>query len=37
AEVRLPNGALRHTGEFNIAIQLHHDVTAEVLVTIVSE
>jgi large subunit ribosomal protein L9 len=34
AEVRLPNGALRHTGEFNIAIQLHHDV--EVLVTIVS-
>jgi large subunit ribosomal protein L9 len=37
AEVRLPNGALRHTGEFNIAIQLHHDVIAEVLVTIVSE
>ncbi|HAK35447.1 MAG TPA: 50S ribosomal protein L9 [Pantoea sp.] len=37
AEVRLPNGALRNTGEFNIAIQLHHDVTAEVLVTIVSE
>ncbi len=36
-EVRLPNGALRHTGEFNVAIQLHHDVTAEVLVTIVSE
>ncbi len=37
AEVRLPNGALRHTGEFNIAIQLHHDVVADVLVTIVSE
>ncbi|GAB3045170.1 50S ribosomal protein L9 [Acinetobacter apis] len=37
AEVRLPNGALRHTGEFNIVIQLHHDVTADVLVTIVSE
>ena len=37
AEVRLPNGALRHTGEFNIAIQLHHDVIAEVLVTIVAE
>lgn len=37
AEVRLPNGALRHTGEFNIAIQLHHDVAAEVLVTIVAE
>ena len=37
AEVRLPLGALRNTGEFNIAIQLHHDVTAEVLVTIVAE
>ena len=37
AEVRLPNGALRHTGEFNVDVQLHHDVTAEVLVTIVSE
>ncbi len=36
AEVRLPNGALRNTGEFNIAIQLHHDVVAEVLVTIVA-
>lgn len=37
SEIRLPNGALRHTGEFNVAIQLHHDVNAEVLVTIVSE
>jgi large subunit ribosomal protein L9 len=37
AEVRLPNGALRHTGEFHVAVQLHHDVTAEVLITIVSE
>lgn len=37
AEVRLPNGALRHTGEFHVAIQLHHDVTAEVLVTVVAE
>lgn len=36
-EVRLPNGALRHTGEFNIDVQLHHDVTAEVLVTVVAE
>lgn len=36
-EVRLPNGAIRHTGEFNVAVQLHHDVTAEVLVTVVSE
>ncbi len=37
SEVRLPTGALRHTGEYNVAIQLHHDVTAEVLVTIVAE
>ncbi|MDO4222616.1 MAG: 50S ribosomal protein L9 [Acinetobacter sp.] len=37
SEVRLPNGALRNIGEFNVAIQLHHDVTAEVLVTIVAE
>ncbi len=37
SEVRLPNGALRHTGEFNIAVQLHHDVMAEVLVTIIAE
>lgn len=37
SEVRLPNGALRHTGEFNVAVQLHHDVMAEVLVTIIAE
>lgn len=37
SEVRLPNGLLRHVGEYNVAIQLHHDVTAEVLVTIVAE
>lgn len=36
-EVRLPNGALRNTGEYNIAVQLHHDVMAEVLVTIIAE
>ena len=37
AEVRLPNGTLRHTGEFHVAIQVHHDVMAEVLVTIIAE
>jgi large subunit ribosomal protein L9 len=37
AEVRLPNGALRHVGEFHVAIQVHHDVMAEVLVTIIAE
>ncbi len=37
SEVRLPNGLLRNVGEYNVAIQLHHDVIAEVLVTIVAE
>ncbi len=37
SEVRLPNGALRNVGEFHVAIQVHHDVMAEVLVTIVAE
>lgn len=36
-EVRLPNGALRHTGEYKVALQLHSDVMAEVAITIVAE
>lgn len=36
-EVRLPNGALRNTGAFTIALHLHSDVVAQVSVTIVSE
>ena len=36
-EIRLPNGALRNTGEYFIAVQLHHDVMAEVQVTIIAE
>jgi large subunit ribosomal protein L9 len=36
-EVRLPNGALRNTGEYKIALQLHAEVTAEVALTIVAE
>lgn len=36
-EVRLPTGALRHTGEYNIDIQLHSDVVVTVKVTIASE
>ena len=36
-EVRLPNGPLRNTGEYKIALQLHSDVMAEVAVTIVAE
>ena len=36
-EVRLPNGALRHTGEYKVALQLHSDVMDEVAITIVAE
>lgn len=37
SEVRLPEGALRHTGEFDVAIQLHPEVTATVKLTVVAE
>lgn len=37
SEVRLPEGALRNTGEFDIAIQVHSDVTATVKVSVVAE
>ncbi len=37
AEVKLPAGSLRQVGEYNVDIQLHHDVTATILVTILSE
>lgn len=36
-EVRLPNGALRNTGEYKVALQLHSDVMAEVALTVVAE
>ena len=36
-EIKLPEGALRQVGEYNVDIQLHHDVTATILVTILSE
>lgn len=36
-EVRLPTGALRHTGEYNIDVQLHSDVVVTVKVNISSE
>ena len=36
-EVRLPNGALRNTGAYTIALHLHSDVVAQVSLTIVSE
>ncbi|MCU0734527.1 MAG: 50S ribosomal protein L9 [Methylotetracoccus sp.] len=37
AEVRLPTGPLRHTGDYQIAVQLHGDVTGQVAVRIVPE
>ena len=37
SEVRLPEGALRELGEFEIAIQVHGDVTAMVNIAVVPE
>ncbi len=37
SEVRLPEGALRSVGEFDIAIQLHPEVTAVVKLAVVGE
>lgn len=36
-EVRLPSGPIRHTGDFEIAIQLHSDVTATLALKVVPE
>ncbi|WP_417223947.1 50S ribosomal protein L9 [Amphritea sp.] len=37
SEVRLPEGALRTTGEFEVSIQLHPEVTAVVGIIVVGE
>ena len=37
SEVRLPEGALRTTGEFEISVQLHSDVFATVNLNVVAE
>jgi len=37
SEVRLPEGPLRHTGEFDIAVQLHSEVMASVKVVVSAE
>jgi len=37
AEVRLPEGALRHVGDFEINIELHSDVVATVKLSVVAE
>ena len=37
SEVRLPDGAIRALGEYEIALQLHSDVTAGIKVAVVEE
>jgi len=37
AEVRLPLGAIREIGEFEIAIHLHHDVDTSIKVVVIAE
>lgn len=37
AEVKLPHGALRHTGDFEIDLQLHADVTVTIKLSVVAE
>ena len=36
-EVKLPEGSIRHTGEFELTIQLHTDVTQNVTVEVIAE
>lgn len=36
-EVRLPSGPIRHTGDFEIAVQLHGDVVAKLALKVVPE
>lgn len=37
SEVKLPEGSLRTVGDFEIAVQLHSDVTASVKLSVVAE
>lgn len=37
SEVKMPEGPIRNTGEYNIAVQLHSDVEAEVHIIVVPE
>jgi len=37
SEVRMPEGPLRQTGEYDIALQLHAEVTSSVRVVVVAE
>ena len=37
SEVRMPEGVIRSLGEYEIALQLHSDVTVQILVAVVEE
>ncbi len=37
AEVKMPEGAIRETGEFELAVQLHADVMATVNIVVIAE
>ncbi|WP_105200106.1 MULTISPECIES: 50S ribosomal protein L9 [unclassified Pseudoalteromonas] len=37
SEVRLPTGTIRETGEFDVAIQVHSEVTATIKVIVIAE
>ncbi len=37
SEVRLPNGTIRDLGEFDVAIQVHSEVTATIKVVVIAE
>jgi large subunit ribosomal protein L9 len=37
SEVRLPEGALRELGEYEVAIQVHGDVFASVTIAVIPE
>ncbi len=37
SEVKMPDGSFRQIGEYTVTIQLHHDVTANIVVSILSE
>ena len=37
SEVRMPEGAIRSLGEYEIAVQLHSDVTVQIQVAVVEE
>ena len=37
SEVQMPEGAFRQIGEDKVTIQLHHDISTDILVTILSE